>query len=382
MISYRQETQMAPEPSVKFYKIIALSFLALTIVLLGVVIFMTSKKAAITVVAKADAKRIDLSVEVGRVPVEGKAIEGYVKSESFYWSEVFHPTGNKTVVSQATGEVTLYNKTGADQTLVKTTRLLTAGGVLYRLSDRVTVPANGSIKTKVYADQPGSASEIGPSAFTIPGLNPDKQKVIYADSSEPMKGGMTQVGILSADDLKNAEAGFAEKAKAAYLASAGSGSGAGSQQIITIAGSMVKSDHKAGEEVGAFTISGTSTLIVVSYNGNDLEQLINANVNGRLNAGTEKFLSINKKPEVTISSFDLAKGTAELSVHQDALVTLDSSADSLSAGNFMGRSKDDIQRYVMGLDHVASVNVEFSPGWMMNAPSVPERVKVVVQNVQ
>ena len=89
--------------------------------------------------------------------------------------------------------------------MVATTRLLTSEGVLFRLKDRVNVPAGGEIEVEVYADQSGIASEIGPSQFTIPGLRTDLQKLIYAVSKESMKGGIKKTGVLSVDDWSRAQ---------------------------------------------------------------------------------------------------------------------------------------------------------------------------------
>ena len=59
MITYRLQTQpQTPEPPVRFYRAIALSFLAVTIILLGVVVYITSQKANIIIVAKEDNKKI------------------------------------------------------------------------------------------------------------------------------------------------------------------------------------------------------------------------------------------------------------------------------------------------------------------------------------
>ena len=170
MIAHRIQTKQHLEPSVKFYRTVAISFLLITVLLLGMVIFITTKKATIVVVAKDDIKSVNLSVNIARDGKPGESVSGVVTSTIFAWSEKYSPTGNKSTDTIAAGMLILYNKTNAAQTLVKTTRLITASGILFRLSDRVTVPAMGQIEAKVYADQAGAGSEIGPSQFTIPGL--------------------------------------------------------------------------------------------------------------------------------------------------------------------------------------------------------------------
>lgn len=381
MITHRVTTKLTPEPSVGFYRTIAVSFLVVTLVLLGVIIFFTSKKATIVVVAKTDNKNVTLDISVAKQKTNGLSIAGLVTTTEFKWSQKYFPTGNKTTNGLAVGTVTLYNQTGAAQTLVKTTRLLTPSGVLFRLSDRVIVPANGQVTVSVYADQPGASGNIGPSKFTIPGLNEEKQKVIYADSSKDMSGGVRTVGVLSADDLKSAEADYIEKVKQAIDSSLPQ-NGSFKQKLIFVSSHNVTADRKAGEEVTEFNLSGTSTVVVVFYNSDDLKSVLGKEISSRIDAGTEKVLSVSKEPQVSLASYDLEKQTARFSVYQDVLVTLDANADKLAAANFFGKSKDEIERYVFGLGHVVGVDVKFSPSWMRSAPAVADRIQVIIKNVQ
>ncbi len=381
MITHRVTTKLVPEPSVGFYRTIAGTFLVVALVLLGIIIFFTSKKATIVVVAKTDNKNINLDIAVAKQKTSDSAIVGLVTTTEFKWSQKYFPTGNKTTTGLAVGSVTLYNETSAPQTLVKTTRLLTSSGVLFRLSERVTVPANGQITASVYADQSGASGNIGPSKFTIPGLNEDKQKVIYADSAKEMAGGVRTVGILSADDLKSAEADYIEKVKQEISISLGKNPSF-NQKLIFVPSRNVKADRKVGEEITEFNISGTSTVVIVFYNTDDLKSVLAKEISTRVDAGTEKVLSVSKEPQVSLASYDLEKERARFSVYQDVLVTLDANADKLVAANFFGKSKDEIERYVFGLGHVVGVDVKFSPSWMRTAPAVADRVQVIIKNVQ
>ncbi|MCX6779560.1 MAG: hypothetical protein NT034_00035, partial [Candidatus Magasanikbacteria bacterium] len=193
------------QPSVGFYRTIALSFLVLTVVLLGVVVLITSKKATITIMAKEDTRSVNMNVKLSAISDGKDSIAGTVSSTVVNFSQKYFPTGSKTIEGTAGGEVTLFNKTAEPQTLVKTTRLLTPGGVLFRLSDKVTVPANGEIKAQVYADKSGKDNNVGPSTFTIPGLDTAKQKLIYAQSTVAMDNAVRQVGILTDADVQAAQ---------------------------------------------------------------------------------------------------------------------------------------------------------------------------------
>lgn len=381
MITHRVTTKLTPEPSVGFYRTIAVSFLVVTLALMGIIIFFTSKKATIVVVAKTDNKNINLDVNVSQQKATGLAIVGLVTTTEFKWSQKYFPTGNKTVQGLAVGTVVLHNETNLPQTLVKTTRLLTPAGVLFRLSDKVLVPAKGEVTASVYADQPGATGNIGPSKFIIPGLNEDKQKVIYAESSKDMTGGVRTIGVLSEGDLKAAETDYLDKVKQAINSSL-TQTGSFNQKLVFVPSHNVTADHKAGEEVSEFNLSGTSTVVIVFYNSDDLKSVLGKEISSRIDVSTEKVLSVSKEPQVSLASYDLEKQKARFSVYQDVLVTLDANAEKLVAANFFGKSKDEIERYVFSLGHVVGVDVKFSPSWMRSAPAVADRIQVIVKNVQ
>ena len=366
------------QPSVGFYRTIALSFLVLTVILLGVVVLITSKKASITIMSKEDTRSVNMNVKVAATATGEDAITGSVSSTVINFSQKYFPTGSKTIEGTAGGEVTLFNKTAEAQTLVKTTRLLTPAGVLFRLSDKVTVPANGEVKAQVYADKAGKDSNIGPSTFTIPGLGTDKQKVIYAESTVAMDNAVRQVGILTDADVQAAQKDFEQKIKDQYAVS----STDVMQRVVSVLNSNPVSDKKVGDEVDGFSLSGTTTVVVISYNKQSLSDLISGAVSSKVDGSLEKVLNITSDPKVVVASYDSASNSAQLSVNQGVMVTLDANAEKLSPQYFMGKTKDEIERYVFELDHVAGVQVEFTPGWSSKAPTVPDKIKVMVKDIK
>jgi len=380
MIVRHTETRVQ-EPSVRFYRTIALTFLIITVGLLGFVIFITSKKAVITVIAKEDSKSINISANLDNLGESGK-IKGVVTTTIFFSEEKYFPTGSKSMTGVAEGEVTIYNKSNVEQVLVKTTRLLNPDGVLFRLSDRVVVPANGEIIAKVYADKEGVESEIGPSQFIIPGLNVERQKFVYAESKSKMAGGTRLVGFLSESDLNNAKTDYADKVKksATDLLIGTNWDSLG--KIALVVSQTVSSDKNVGEEIDGFVLSGTSTLIIVGYDRLALANLVSKEMSQKINVGSERVLSVGGEPVVSILGYDLANYSAQLSIKQEAVVTLDPDAETLLPRNFTGKSADEIKRYLVGLDHVTEVDVKLSPSWIRKAPTVPDHIKVIVKSIK
>jgi type IV pilus assembly protein PilM len=132
--------------------------------------------------------------------VQGRVLE--IKKEG---SGFFPATVGKTADGRAEGTVKIINNSGAGQTLVATTRLLSAKGVLFRLKDSVTVPAGASVRAVARADQEGASGNIGASQFIIPGLSSALQKLIYAESESAMAGGTREITFVGAKDIEQAK---------------------------------------------------------------------------------------------------------------------------------------------------------------------------------
>lgn len=125
--------------------------------------------------------------------------------KSYDWSKSFKPAGVEIKKEQAIGMITVINNADYNQPLVATTRFLSEDGVLFRLKNRVVVPAQGQIEAEVYSDVSGKGGNIKPTSFTIPGLPATVQKIIYGESSEQMTGGIKEIGVLTEEDLNNSK---------------------------------------------------------------------------------------------------------------------------------------------------------------------------------
>jgi hypothetical protein len=104
-------------------------------------------------------------------------------------------SGTKAVTSNASGMITVYNTQTKAQHLVTNTRFASTGGLVFRVRQAVTVPGGstarpGTVSVRVYADQPGSTYNVGPTSFTVPGFAGTPQATaVYARSTSAMTGG-------------------------------------------------------------------------------------------------------------------------------------------------------------------------------------------------
>ncbi|MBI4992559.1 MAG: hypothetical protein HZC26_00235 [Candidatus Magasanikbacteria bacterium] len=371
-----KQTSLAVEQPVRLYKFIALSFLLLTVILLGVIIFISAKRATITVVAGQEPLEVSAVMAIG-----GESKIGFVETASVELKKIYKPESTKEVGAVAMGVVTLYNDSDADQALVATTRLLSPESVLFRLKNRVVVPAKGTIAAEVYADKEGRESEIGPAKFTIPGLNAAKQAMIYAKSEKPMVGGVRTVGIVTEEDLK-----LAEKELAADFKKAGveklSALHPESAVVYEIVKQEISADKEAGSDAEEFILSGKAEMIGVFYNQTEADKLASDELAKRVVGEAELLIQNELRTAVALVDYNLENKTANLKISGVGAVSLNPESQQLQKLIFFGKTKDEVRRYLLSLDHVRSVELKFTPAWIRTVPQVADHVNVVVKNVE
>lgn len=125
-------------------------------------------------------------------------------------------TGQEQATEQATGEITIYNKTSDSQRLIKNTRFESPNGLVFKTNESVVVPAAsddgtpGSITTSVFATEAGEEYNLDPTEFTVPGFKEggydDLYKNIYAKNAVAFTGGFDGMRfILDDSELKAAQ---------------------------------------------------------------------------------------------------------------------------------------------------------------------------------
>ncbi|HYE59643.1 MAG TPA: hypothetical protein VEA18_00460 [Candidatus Kapabacteria bacterium] len=382
MVSRRQQTNYSSAAPVRFYKIVALSFLLITIVLLGLVVFMSSKRATIVITTKPEPVDVSYDMDVTNKDAQ-ETVGGMVTTTAVSVLQTFEPTGSRVESGVAGGVVTLYNKSNVAQPLVATTRLQTADGILFRLRNRVTVPANGSVEAQVYADKEGVGNNLPPSKFTIPGLAEAKQQVIYAESTLPMNSGSTTIGILSDDDVKKAEKvvtdALLEKGKNTLSTLYPDKHG-----VFLVTDSAVALDGatKVGDEVSSFAMKGSGTVVAVFY---DPEKIRVAAVDTLMKKSVTDTDSIEPSkdlPTVSLREYAKDKGTATVTIFQSGRAVLNPESKQIQKVMLFGKTKEEVRRYLLSLKRVHSVDVQFRPAWMMTVPHVPDHVQVIVKNIE
>ncbi len=380
MVSRHRQTSLQNEQPVQFYKFVALSFLVITLVLLGVIVFMSSKRAEITIVAKATPVDVNTDIDIGTV-ANGDDIDGVVTTTFVVLTKTFSVTGNHEEAAIATGTVTLHNDGSTTQGLVATTRLLSDAGVLFHLKEAVNVPANGKIVAEVYADKPGKEGNIEATHFIIPGLNEAKQKLVYATSESPMQGGIKTVGSLGNDDLESAKRAFVDalqKQGQDILSS----KFPDKKAVFVVDNYDVSSTAALGAAVGTFDLKGTGMIVGIFYDNNSITSLAKGLLSKRAIDDSEVIETGTKDPTVTFAEYHKESRSATVHLFYDGVATLNPQSKQIDRTMFFGKSKDEVRRYLLTLDHVHSVDVQFHPAWMQSVPHITDHVQVIVKETE
>lgn len=364
------------------YRRIALLFITLVAAALMAVLYLATMQAVIHVSAVPKKITTDFIVRTVETATTDGEVQGEIHTGTLGKTKTFTPSGGsqKEVEEQATGNVTITNTMTSSQPLVATTRLLTKEGVLFRLRRGVTVPAGGSVEAEVFADQKGASGNIGPTSFTIPGLNEAKQKFVTATSAQPMSGGVKHISVLSEEEIDEAvaalKAELLEDAKAMLRA----------EKQKPYPGETFFADVKsqkigarAGDEVGSFEVEMQVVVSGVFYDDEALKKITWRKLYEGLGDGQEFVDTGESVREVTVSQVNLAQDAASIHVSQSGKAIISKTGSALDVGRFVGMTEDEVEGLLVGEGVATAVDVEFFPFWVRTVPRLKDHIYVEIK---
>ena len=417
------------QPSV--YRRIAYTFIALTVVIILAVLWLTSVKAEVNVKVKRDSVRLDGVVEVAKSPKSGQ-IPGRVVQGVFEKVQEFTvlgaagesidpsktptsstvpapvPTPAPTPVADETlmakGTVRIINKYSKSQTLVKTTRLLTSDGKLYRIDSQIVIPPGGEVSVGVYADKPGSQYLLkGPQKFSIPGLFIDVQAYIYGESNTdftlvsqesavasrpvaptpaPTPAAKPKTGKpVTQADLDRAEKALTDAVLNQAMKSLAGEIGTVSNLEVVYVVKVVdrKFMVRPGDIAESFLASVKLDVTAVYYGKEDMQTLVRSRLRERVPMGREFLPFESGAITYSLESSDIKQEIASIRVSADAAYRLSPSSPLLQKSVIAGKSKSEAESLIRAVDGVESVEIKIQPSWIDSIPSLKDRIDLKVE---
>jgi hypothetical protein len=367
--------------SLSAYRRIALGFVFVVAAVLGVVLYVSTVQATIRIVPVEEAVRADFILDVVPTPTRESEVRGKVVSGTLGKAGTFTPSGEgkKEVEGVARGKVTIFNTTSGAQTLIKTTRLLTPEGVLFRIDETVNVPAKGKVDVAAYADQPGKTGDIAPTKFTIPGLPESLRKSIYAESTAPFVGGLASVAVVSQADIDKAVSALTTKieedAKAMLREEAGT---AFTGESFSSEATETKVSVAAGQEAAQFDVSLTLKVQGVFYDKDALQAVAVRKLFDELKPGKE-FKTVNTAGlQAKVEKADETNNTANIRVYLDGIMIPSSTNAALNPGRFMGMKQEEVKEALVREGLAKDVQVTYFPPFIGRIPRLKDHIYVEI----
>ena len=370
-------------PTPRFYRTIAVSFLSIAVILILGVFYFTLGKAEINLFLKPKNIKIDFLLSVGdkaegQNKIPGLILQTILKSDKTVAVEV-GGDGSVGTPSQATGKVIIYNEGGRDQTLVATTRLLSVDNVLFRIKKTLVIPAKGNVESEVYADKPGLEGEVAATKFTIPGLSAELQKIIFAESQDKMVGGTHFSRKLTDEDFKTAGDQLVkellEKGKSQMIQ--GNSTSSWDAYVFTSEAPLTKTDSKVGQETGSFKMTAEVKLTGIFYSSKQLNKILSDNLRNSL-SDNEVVVGSPSSPQVEFSKINPNGMVADLKVTQDASAQVSYLEDVIDKSKILGQKKAVAEEYFKSLPWIDKAEINLTPSWIGSIPKEMSKVKIKI----
>ncbi len=372
--------------TLRIYQKAAIVFIIVAFLSLLVVLYLSVSRATIRITPVESVVSTDVSVEVTPEPKTVGQVSGYILKREYQKAKTFFiPEEGATAKEQnAKGIVTLINETNSNQQLVATTRLLSEEGVLFRLEEGVTVPANGQLEVAVYADETGLSGEIGPSQFTIPGLTTSMQSVIYAVSVDSMQGGIEYIREVSQADLDSAISKLSDEilseADIEMRAEINDEEFDGSAFESTVLERV--SNVSPGDHVGSFTISSTVEVVGVFYDTSVISEYTEAELYSQIKDGYEIITVNTDGMQTNVKVINVDDELAVLEVYLDGFAIISTSNDFLDKSRMIGKSAQEVITFLEASSDIDSARVSFTPFWLKRLPTLKDHIHINIDGLK
>jgi len=377
----QKEITTRSNPPHSSYKHISIIFMILAVLLILGVTYLALSKVTITL-HPSDEKithQFDLLIyqEIPTVTANYPMIQGKIASSTNEITQNFSVAEGETVDALATGTVTLYNDRETAQTLVATTRLLSPENILFRLKEKVIVPAHSTLVAEVYADEKGITGNIEPTSFIIPGLNESLQTLVYAKSETPMTGGTRQIGMLTQTDIDQATTEFGKNDLANLLAQYIDDIDNMTLIDTAIETSGINLAEKIGEQVDNFTMTGQISLNAIFANKNDILEIAKNEIENNNTNGS--FVSVDPSSlTYELKTLDTEQQIAVVTITISGLSTFDPQTDIFDKDLLVGFTKEDLELYFSQFDSINNIDVDFSPFWVTKVPILKDHIVIQI----
>jgi len=379
--------------SVGLYRRLVIKFIILVAILAAVVAYFSFSKLTIAIDLKGEAINDNLLLKVvasaapqatssllalGDQGDPREEISGTIKETTTNVEKTYLATGETYLGEEIVGQVKIINNYNKSQALVATTRILSPDTKLFRLKNAVNVPAGGEVKVDIYAEKPTPDLAIAPTTFTIPGLWLGLQDKIYAQSEEKFNYSQKVKKYVNANDLERAAKDISDTLIKTAKEEASAGLTSDNWLYLTPESPTITIDAKAGSPKEEFIAKANGKIVAVSFSKDEAAKLAAAKLN--LVIPDDKELAEFKPENIAYSleNYEAASGAATIKAVFTGTMILKSDAEVVNAQQLVNLTASQIETYLKAQPEIKSYHLTFSPAFIKKAPSLVDRIKVIV----
>lgn len=338
----------------------------------------------IKIVAKDDSTGID---------VEGKIIPGEYMEISIEKTIEFDATGSKVVDengAKAKGIVTIENSlSDKPQRLVKTTRILSKDGKLFRLTKNVIIPGMkddkpGKLDVTVEADKPGKEFNISKGEFAIATWkSTPKGEKFKVFSSSAMTGGVTSADSKTQKVVSKTDLDVACKETLKVLDESLEGEikkhlNPGQNMIQSSVEKEIvsnKASHLVDTIANKFSYTVVYKVKIVTFTENNVREIVEGVIQDEL--GKNYQLEPGFKMETKRGVVDLDKKTITIYVSVEGISWLEIDEMKLKE-SIVGQNSEDTKKALNRDAGIQSAEIKPSPAWSSKTPSSLDKITIEI----
>ncbi len=371
------------------FRIFAVSFVVLSLLLVGMIIFFSSTKATVIITPKKELVSVDFPIRVEKTLIRdvtgtdtGESVKGIVISKQITHDKEVESSGTKSLgasTSQGNVTITIVNNGNLSQPLVATTRFLTSDDILFRLKKSVVVPSGGKIQAEVYPDKAGSNLSAG--SLTIPGLNTAKQKLIYGESAGTVtkEEGGAMVRVVSEEDILQGKAQALQELEKDFKATVAKDYPQIKDMVVGSEIISASANAKPGDQVQTITITMKVKSTLVGYDATAVTIIAKDKLAVAVSEDHDLINFNDKALLIRVINADADKGIATLRVYADGDSVIKPSSPILNKENIAGITPGQAKRYLEGFDTIQEAQIVLFPSWIKKIPTVKDHIDVAIK---
>jgi hypothetical protein len=374
------------------YKKVIVAFFVVAILLAVFITYATLSQATVIIHPFNVEKEVGLEVNIDKnapkVNFGTKTLPGKLISRESE-DEKTGQVSQRDVPAFAKGKVTIYNKRGASQPLLKGTHLragsakLADGNPVYFLIDeRAVVPANGSVEVSVTSEFKGKENNLEPGRLIIDRLHQSAWEMIYAENKETFQGGAVKATVVLEEDIENAKNELKEKIREDLLGKINAELPEEEKiekQNTTVEILDFSSSAKPEEEVNEYKVKMKARVTAFVYSREDLLGMAVDKL-GETQAPEQEYKGFDDKSfSMEVLELNINEGRAKVKVNLKGLFDVKLSQKVFEKESLIGKTQEEIAKYYEQFDNIESIEIIFWPFWVKTVPSWVNNIHIEVE---